>query len=383
MDFEFTQEQDMLRASVRKMMDKLATPAYIRRVDQAQEFPYELYDAWVEMGLLRMPFPEAYGGLGGSVVDLAIIAEELSRSGFEYYNAYGVPVLYGLNIARKGTEEQKRYWIPRLLSGEIKLSVSISEPDAGSDMGGMRTTARRDGDHWVINGQKLWSTSAGARGNAINLYAKTDTQAHYRQGISLFLVDNDTPGVTLRKLDMLGLRCAGSYEVFFDDVRVPADRLIGGENKGWSCILGSLQYERLAATAGYCGSAQTVVDLALQHAKEREQFGRPIGTFQAIGHMLADMQTDVDAARALLWRAAWALSKGRDALREISVAKLFGSETYVKVANLGMQIFGAYGYSMEYDIQRHFRNARSATIGIGTSQMQRNTIAGLMGLKIQ
>lgn len=383
MDFDFTLEQNMLRDSVRRMMDKLATPEYIRRLDQEQAYPYELYDAWVEMGLLRMPFPEEYGGLGGSVIDMVIIGEELSRSGFDFYSAYGSGVFCGLNIARKASEEQKHYWLPKLLSGEIRMSVSMSEPDAGSDVGAMRTTARREGADWVINGQKLWSTGAGARDNVINVYAKTDPAAHYRQGISLFLVDNDAPGLKLRKLDMLGRRCVGTYEVFFDDVRVPAERLVGGENKGWECMLGGLQYERIASTAGYCGGAQTVVDLALRHASERSQFGRPIGTFQAIAHMLADMQTDVDAARVLMWRAAWMLASGRDALREISVAKLFGSEAYVKVANMGMQILGAYGYNMEFDMQRHFRDARSTTIGAGTSQMQRNTIAGLMGLKVR
>ena len=383
MDFEFTQEQDMLRDSVRRMMDRLATPEYIRRLDREQAYPYELYDAWVEMGLLRMPFPEAYGGLDGTAIDMVIIAEELSRSSFDFFTAYGGSVFCGLNVVRKGSEEQKRYWVPKLLLGEIKLSISMSEPDAGSDVGAIRTTARRDGDHWVINGQKLWATGAGAKGNVINVYVKTDPKAHYRQGMSLFLVDNDAPGLKMRKLDMLGLRCVGTYELFFDDVRVPADRLIGGENKGWECVLSGLQIERLASSAGYCGGAQAVVDLALQYAKERKQFGRPIGEFQAIAHMLADMQTEVDAARMLMWRAAWMLARGRDALREISMAKLFGSETYVKVANLGMQIFGAYGYNMEFDIQRYFRDSRSVTIGAGTSQMQRNLIANMMGLKVQ
>lgn len=383
MDFDFTEEQVLLRASVRKMMDSLATPDYIRRLDQEQAYPTELYQAWVDMGLLRMPFPEAYGGLGGNVLDMVIIGEELSRSGFDFYSAYGGGVFCGLNIVRKGTEEQKNIWIPKLLSGEIKMSVSMSEPDAGSDVGAMRTQARREGDHWVINGQKVWSTGAGAENNVINVYARTDPKAHYRKGISLFLVDNKTPGVKLRKLDMLGRRCTGTYEVFFDEVRVPADCLIGGENGGWDCILGGLQYERIASTAGYCGGAQSVLDMALNHAKEREQFGQPIGSFQAIAHMLADMQVDVDAARVLMLRAAWTLSQGRDALREISVAKLFGSEAYVRATNAGMQIMGAYGYSMEYDMQRHFRDARSTTIGAGTSQMQRNVLAGLMGLKVK
>ena len=383
MDFDFTQEQELLRASVRRMMDRLAPGEYVRRLDREQAYPYELYAAWIEMGLLRMPFPEEYGGLGGDAVDMVIIAEELSRKSFDFFTAYGGSVFCGLNVVRKGTEEQKRFWIPKLLAGDIKMSISMSEPDAGSDLSAIRATARRDGNDWVINGQKIWATGAGARNNVINVYVKTDTKAHYRKGMSLFLVPNDLPGIQLRKLDMLGRRCVGTYEIFFDDVRVPSENLIGGENNGWDCVLSGLQIERLASAAGYCGGAQAVVDLAVQYAKERKQFGRPIGTFQAIAHMLADMQTDAEAARTLTWRAAWMLAKGRDALREISMAKLFSSETYVKVANLGMQIFGGYGYNMEFDIQRHFRDSRSTTIGAGTSQMQRNLIAGLMGLKPQ
>ena len=383
MDFEFTQEQDMLRESVRRMMDKLATPEYIRRLDREQAYPNELYQAWVEMGLLRMPFPEDYEGLGGNAIDMVIIAEELARKSFDFFSAYGGTTFCGMNVLKNGSESQKRYWIPKLLSGEKKMTVSISEPDAGSDAGAMRTTARRDGNHWVINGQKLWSTGAGASNNVINLYAKTDTKAPYRKGISLFLVDNDQPGVKLRKLDMLGRRCVGTYEIFFDDVRIPDDRLVGGENKGWECMLSGLQIERITAAAGYCGCAQAAVDLALQYAKDRKQFGRPIGTFQAIAHMLADMQTEVEAARTLMWRAAWMVSKGREALREISMAKLLSSETAAKVANMGMQIFGAYGYNMDFDMQRLFRDSRSATIAAGSSQMQRNLIAKLMGLAVQ
>ena len=383
MDFEFTTEQNMLRDSIAKMMDKVATPEYIRRLDREQAYPYELYDAWIEMGLLRMCFPEEYGGLGGSVMDMVVIAEELSRKSFDFFTAFGGSVFNGLNLVNKGTEEQKQYWIPKLLAGEIRLSISMSEPDAGSDIGAMRTTTKRDGDDWVINGQKIWATGAGAKNNVICCYTKTDTSVHYRKGMSLFLIDNDAPGVTLRKLDMLGRRCVGTYEIFFDNVRVPAARLVGGENKGWEVVLAGLQVERITSTAGYSGGAQAVVDLALQYAKDRKQFGRPIGTFQAIGHMLADMQTELEAARTLMWRAAWMVSQGKDALKEISMAKLFGSEMYARVANMGMQIMGGYGYNMEFDMQRHFRDARSGTIGAGTSQIQRNLIANLMGLKVQ
>jgi alkylation response protein AidB-like acyl-CoA dehydrogenase len=382
MDFEFTEEQRMLRDSVRKMMAKLATPEYVRRLDREQAFPYELYDEWVKMGLFRMPFPEEYGGLGGSVIDMVIIAEELAYRSFDLFTAFGGPVFCGLNVLKKGTEEQKRHWLPKLLAGEVKFSVSMSEPDAGSDIGAMRTTARRDGEHWLISGQKLWATGAGAKGNVINVYVKTDPAAFYRKGMSLFLVDNDTPGVKLRKLDMLGRRCTGTYEIFWDDVRVPQDRLIGGENKGWEVVLAGLQVERVTSTAGYIGGMQAILDLAVEYSKERKQFGRPIGTNQAMAHMLADMQTELEAGRLMMWRAAWMLASGKDALKEISMAKLFASEAYARLANQGMQVLGAYGYNMEFDMQRHFRDARSATIGAGTSQMQRNVIAGLMGLKV-
>jgi alkylation response protein AidB-like acyl-CoA dehydrogenase len=383
MDFSFTEEQRLLRESIRKLMDKHAPPTYVRRLDREQGYPYELYNAWVEAGLLRLPFPAQYGGLGGNVIDMVIISEELSRTSADFAMAFGGSVFCGLNLVRKASEEQKRHWLPRLVSGEIRMTISMSEPDAGSDVGAVRTTAVRDGNHWVINGQKLWATGAGARDNVINVYVKTDPKAHYRQGMSLFLVDNDTPGVELRKLDMLGRRCVGTYEIFFKDVRVTPDRLVGGENKGWDCLLSGLQVERVTAAAGACGGAQAVVDLALQYAKERKQFGRPIGTNQAIAHMLADMQSEVEAARTLMWRAAWMVASGQDALREISMAKLLASETYVKVANMGMQILGGYGYNMEFDMQRYFRDSRAATVAAGTSQMQRNLIAGLMGLKVQ
>ena len=388
MDFEFSAEQNILRDSVRRMMDKVVTPEYIRRCDREQAYPYEAYAAWVEMGLLGIAFPEEYGGAGAGVIDMVIIAEELSRKSADFYMAYGGSLFCGLNIARKGSEQQKRHWLPRIASGQTSMSIAISEPDAGSDVGAMRTSARRAPDDgkgrpgdWIISGQKLWTTGAGAKNNVISVYVKTDTQADHRHGMSLFLVDNDAPGVKLRKLDMLGRRCTGTYEVFFDDVRVPVERLVGGEHRGWECVLSGLQLERVVSAAGAVGAAQGCVELALDYAKQRTQFGRPIGTNQAIGHMLADMQTEVEAARALMWRAACLVASGQDALREISMAKLFASETYVKVANQGMQIFGAYGFNMEYDMQRHYRDARSSTIAAGTSQMQRNIIAGLSGLK--
>ena len=383
MDFGFTEEQRMLRDSVRKLLQKHATPDYVRKHDRERTYPEELFQAWAEAGLLGLPFPEEYGGSGGSLMDMVIVAEEIARVSADLVMAYTGGIFCGLNVLRKASEEQKRYWLPKFLAGEIKFSISMSEPDAGSDIGAMRTTAVKDGNEWVIDGTKIWASTAGAKNNVICLYVKTDTKAHYRQGLSLFLVDNDAPGLTLRKLDMLGRRATGTYELIFDKVRVPPDRLVGGENKGWDCVMSGLQVERATSSAGNVGAAQGVIDLALQYAKDRKQFGRPIGANQAIAHMLADMQTEVEAARTLMWRAAWMVSSGQDALREITMAKLFTSETYVKIANQAMQILGGMGYSEEFDMARHYRDARAATIAAGTSQIQRNLIANLMGLKVQ
>jgi alkylation response protein AidB-like acyl-CoA dehydrogenase len=382
MDCNFTHEQIMLRETARKLMQRVATPDYIRKLDRERLYPYELYEAWAEAGLFRLPFPEEYGGLGSNIVDMAIIAEELACPSADLVMAYGGSMFCGLNLLRNGTDAQKQYFLPKLLAGEIRMTISISEPDAGSDVGAMRTTARRDGDHYVISGQKIWQTGAGAKNNFINVYAKTDLKAHYRSGMSLFLVDGSSPGLDIRKLDMLGRRSVGTYELTFNDLRVPADHLVGGENKGWNCILSGLQSERVFAAACDCGSARGVFELALNYASERKQFGRAIGTFQSIAHMLADMQTEIEAAWALTLRAASLVAADKDALREITMAKLFASETYVKAANTGMQIFGGFGYSMEFDMQRHYRDARAATIAAGTSQIQRNILAGLMGLKV-
>ncbi len=377
-----TEQQLLLRDTARKLMQRIATPEYIRKLDRERLYPYELYDAWIEAGMLALPFPEAYGGLGCDITDLAIVAEELSVPSSDVIMAFGGSMFCGLNVARQGTEEQKRRFLPKLLSGELRMTISMSEPDAGSDIGAMLTTARRDGDHYIISGQKIWATGAGAKDNFINVYVKTDPKANYRQGMSLFLVDNSSPGLEVRKLDMLGRRSVGTYELTFNDVRVPAENLVGGENNGWKCVLAGLQAERAVAAACDCGAARGVFEMALAYAKERKQFTRQIGTFQAVAHMLADMQTEIEAAWSLTLRAAAMVSAGQDALREITMAKLAASEAYVKAANTGMQIMGGFGYSMEFDMQRHYRDARAATIAAGTSQIQRNLIAGLMGLKV-
>lgn len=383
MNFELSQEQQLLRDNVRRMMDDIATPEYIREHDENGLYPYEVYQQWVDMGLFGLPFPEQYGGYDGSVLDMVIIGEELGRKGYDFLGAYALTIFNALNILRHGTEQQKSHYIPRVINGEIRMSISMTEPDAGSDAGNMRTRAVRDGDEWVINGQKLFSTAADAKNNIIHLYCKTDTTVPYQQGISLFMLPYDTPGVEIRRLNTLGRRMLGTNEIFFNDVRIKDNMRVGKVNEGWPCMLSGLLLERVVTSAGYVGNSQTVVDQALAYAKERKQFNKPIGNFQAIAHLLADMQTKVDASRMLMLRAASKMAAGEQPLREVSQAKLFGSETFAEVANQGMQIMGGYSYMIEFDMQRHYRDARSTTITAGTSQMQRNIIANTMGLKVK
>jgi len=380
--FGLNSDQKMLRDMVRKLHEKHAPAGYLRRLEAESAYPYELYQAWVDAGLFGIGFPEEYGGSEGSLLDLAIVVYEIAYTSIDFQMAYGASMFCGLNILRKGSDEQKAYWLPKLISGERRFGISISEPDAGSDVAALRTRAVRDGKDLIINGQKVWNTGVGARDATLCVYLRTDTSAPPRKGISLVLMDNDMPGMTISKLDMLGRRCTGTYEVFFSDVRVDDSRIIGGENNGWDCLLSGLQVERIVSAAGSCGAAQAAVDLASSFAKERKQFGRTIGSNQAIAHMLADMQTETSASFALLWQAATLLDSGEDALRELSMAKLKAAETYVNVANMGMQIAGGIGYSKEFDMERHYRDARASTIGAGTSQIQRNLIAGQMGHKV-
>jgi alkylation response protein AidB-like acyl-CoA dehydrogenase len=381
MTLRLTTEQTLLKDSVARLTNSIATREYLKRMDREGLYPYEVYDAWAAAGMLAMPFPESEGGLGGNAIDLALIMHELAYISYDLATAYAVVVYTASTLLKFGTEAQRRFYLPKIFDGSLRMSVSISEPQAGSDVAALRTQARRDGEHWVLNGRKLWATAAGSRGNVLQVFARTRPEGNVRQGLSVFLIPNDTPGVECRKLDMLGRRGVGTYEIFLDDVRVPADQLLGEPDRGWEYLMACLQTERLSTTAGYVGSSRKVFDLALDYAKERQQFGKPIGEFQAISHLLADMQTEIEAGSLLMWHAAEKIADGEDALREVSMAKLFCSEAYVRAANNGMQIMGGAGYSMEYEMQQHFRDARSTTIGAGSSQMQRNLLARLMGLK--
>ena len=382
MDFVFNEEQKMLKQSVTNFMEKECPPEYVRKLDDDELYPYELYKKMSQLGWFGLPFTEEYGGSGLGAMDLAIVGEEMARFSFEIAAGFAISIFCGLNILEYGTEEQKKNYIPKMINNDIRLSIAITEPNAGSDAASLATSAVLDGDSWVINGQKTFQTAADADNNIISLYVRTDKNVAKHKGISLILVPKDIPGIEIRRIKTLGRKMLHTCEIFFEDVRVPKENLVGELNGGWKILLSGLELERLFICSTYVGAAQSAVDLATKHAKEREQFGRPIGSFQAIGHMLADMQTDVDAARLLVYRAAWMLGQGISCMKEVSMAKLFGSETYARISNQGMQIMGGYGYSMEYDMQRHFRDSRVLTVSAGSSQMQRTVIARSMGLKV-
>ncbi|MDY6855461.1 MAG: acyl-CoA dehydrogenase family protein [Thermodesulfobacteriota bacterium] len=382
MDFKFTEEQEILRKSVRDFMDKECPREYIRELDDKEEFPSGLYKKMAELGWFGLPFSEEYGGSNCGAVDFIIIGEELCRLSYEIGAGYGMPVFNALTLVHHGTEEQKKKYIPRVINGEIMWSICLTEPNAGSDVASLVTSAVPQGDEFIVNGQKVFITGADVA-DIMTIALRTDKDLPRHKGISMFLLDPKSPGISIRVIETLGRRIIHPTEIFFDDVKVPKENLIGELNGGWDVLMSGLELERLFACAGYIGNAQTVVDDALEHAKQRIQFGRPIGTFQAIGHMLADMQTQVDAARLLTYRAAWMIDQGIPCMREVSMAKLYGSETLAKLTNQGMQIMGGYGYSMEYDMQRYFRDARIVTVSAGSSQMQRTIIARTMGLKVK
>lgn len=311
---------------------------------------------------------------------MVLVAEEIGRKGYDFVAVYGTPIFNGLNIAEHGTPDQRARFLPKLFTGELRFAISITEPSAGSDAGAMRTKAIRRGDDYVLNGQKVFTSGAAVENTLLVVYCRTG-EVGDRNGMSCYVVDTTSPGLDIRPLDTLGRHMYQTTQITFDDVKVPVENMLGPEGGGWKVLMSGLQFERIVTSAAYVGNAQTVVDEALAYAKQREQFGRPIGDFQVISHMFADMQTSVEAARLLTYRAAEELDRTGNAVMEVSMAKLFGSEMFRTVATNGVQIMGGYGYSMESAMQRHLRAAIGSTITAGTSQMQRQTIARRMGLR--
>jgi alkylation response protein AidB-like acyl-CoA dehydrogenase len=374
-----TEEQQAWRDTCREFMERQITREYIRECDMAREYYHEGYRKIVGQGWHSLIIPPELGGSGASAMEYALMCEAGGRYGYDFVAAVvGTPSFTAQNLINYANAEQLDRFIKPFVNGEKRFAIGISEPEAGSDAAATSTRAVRDGDEYVVTGAKQWISGSGVDGAVILMLVRTDPAAGKHAGLSTLLIPNDLPGLAFNKLKTLARRATGTYQVFLDGVRVPVANRLGADGQGWEIIGANLELERVACAAGYLGGAQQAVDDALLYAHQRQQFGQPIYQFQVIKHMLADMQTDVDAARLMVYRAAATIVAGQPALREVSMAKLFASETLAKVSRQGVQIMGGHGMLPEADMERHFREGMQATVGGGTSQIQRSIIARTM-----
>ncbi len=380
MDFALTPEHEEIRRTVRDFAEREVAPV-VDEMEKAREFPADIVRRAAALGLLGVPFPESVGGTGLDSVAYAITVEELSR----VWGSLGIIVSahtsLGCNpLYLAGTTDQKERFLRPLASGEKLGAYGLTEAEAGSDSRGTRTRAVRDGDEWVINGSKRFITNAGVAGTYI-ITAVTDGAAVGR--ISAFIVDADAPGFSIGRMeDKMGLHASNTGELLFDDCRVPAGNLLGEEGGGDRLFLQTLDGGRIGIGAMALGIAQAAYEAAASYAKERKQFGRAIASFQGVAFKIADMATRIDAARLMVYRAAWLKDRGRPYGTEAAMAKLFASEVARDVTNDAVQIHGGYGYVVEYRVERYLRDAKLTEIGEGTSEIQRLVIARhLLGVR--
>jgi alkylation response protein AidB-like acyl-CoA dehydrogenase len=376
MDFELSDEHKAFRDSIRSFVDKEIRPV-AREWEKEGRYPTEIVDTMKRLGLFGMTVPEEYGGLGLDLVSMSLVFEEISKAWMGIAGILGSHSLSCWMLANHGTEEQKQRYLPAFATGERRTGIALTEPGAGSDLQGITTRAVRDGDEYVINGTKTWITNARFA-DPLPVLVKTDPTADPRhKGMSLLLVEAGTPGFEVSKdIGKLGYKGPESCEVVFTDCRVPVDALVGGvEGRGLQQALGGLEVGRVNIASRSVGIAQAALDAALAYAKERKAFGKPIAEHQAVQLKLADMATEVQAARLLTWWAASTADSGRRADLESGMAKLFASEVAVKAALEAMRIHGGYGYSTEFEIERLYRDAPLMAIGEGTSDILRTVIA--------
>jgi alkylation response protein AidB-like acyl-CoA dehydrogenase len=377
--FAFTDEHEQLRESIANFCIKELAP-------HAEEFEENTFADWVfprmgELGFLGLSYPEEYGGQGGDYFASIVMAEEMPKANCGGL-VMGVAVQTDMAtppVHLFGTEEQKQKYLVPAIKGEKIACLGITEPDAGSDVAGIKTTARRDGDEWVINGSKIFITN-GHRADYIVLVTKTDKDAGY-DGFTLFLVDMDLPGVIREKrLQKLGMHASDTALLAFDDVRVPHDAVLGEVGKGFYHIMWELQGERMIGAAGCVSGAQHMFDKTLQYVNERNVFGRPLAKFQVTRHKFAEMATKIETARQMVYNTAWRIQNGDYPVREISIAKLYASRIAFEVADECLQLHGGNGYMKEYGIERAWRDVRLNRIGAGTDEIMLEVIGRSYGL---
>ncbi|RME26710.1 MAG: acyl-CoA dehydrogenase [Deltaproteobacteria bacterium] len=381
MDYELSEEQQILRQSVRRFAETEIKPRAIE-LDEREEFSYELTRAMGGLGLFGMFVSEEYGGQGLDYVSYIIAVEELARVDGSHAatvaagNSLGIGPIYYF-----GNEQQKRKYLPKLCSGEALWGFGLTEPNAGSDAGGSKTTAVEDGDHWVLNGSKIFITNASTDISiGVTIQAVTGKRPDGRPELSCFLVEHGTPGFEAKPMHgKLMWRASNTSELYFNDCRVPRENMLGKRGEGFRQMLATLDGGRLSIGAMGLGCAQGAYELALEYARQRVQFGRPISKFQAVAFKLADMATQIEAARNLLYKACWLRDRHKPFGREAAMAKLYCSELARRVASEAVQIHGGYGLMKEYHVERFYRDAKLLEIGEGTSEVQRIVISRHIG----
>ncbi len=376
---QFTDAHEELRLHVRRFLEREVVP----HLEEWEEttFPDSIMKRFGELGLLGLRYPAEYGGQGGDYFSAVVLSEEMARA---HCGGLGMAVAVQAEmatppVARFGTEEQKRRFLAPAIAGDAIAAIAMTEPDAGSDLASMRTTARRYGSEYVINGRKTFITN-GRRCHWCLLVTRTDTDAGHK-GFSLFVVPRETPGFHVaRTLKKLGMHSSDTAELVFEDCRVPADCRLGEEGEGWTELMWELQGERLIAACGQVAGARATFEYAMQYAKDRVAFGRPIAQFQVIKHRLVDMANKIAAVQALVYETCGRWDRGEYPVREISQAKLLSSQVAVEVADEAIQILGGHGYMSEFPVERAWRDARLSRIGAGTDEIMKEIIAKSYGL---
>ena len=377
MHFKLSEEHEMIRKMVRDFAKNEVAPTAAER-DEEERFDRALFDQMAELGLTGIPWPEEYGGIGSDYLAYVIAIEELSR----VCASTGVTLsahtsLAGWPIFKFGTEEQKQKFLRPMAEGKKIGAYGLTEPSSGSDASGMKTTAKRDGDHYILNGSKIFITNGGIADIYV-VFALTDPESKQR-GTSAFIVESDTPGFSVgKKESKLGIRSSPTTEIMFEDCRIPIENLLGEEGQGFKIAMQTLDGGRNGIAAQAVGIAQGALDASVEYARERHQFGKPIAAQQGIGFKLADMATDVEAARLLTYQAAWLESEGLPYGKESAMSKVFAGDTAMKVTIEAVQVFGGYGYTKDYPVERYMRDAKITQIYEGTQEIQRLVISRML-----
>lgn len=375
MDFSLTKEQEMVRRVVREFAEKEVAPK-AKEIDQTEEFPWDTVRKMAQNDMMGIPYPEEYGGAGGDYLSYIIAVEEISRACATTGVILSAHTSLGsFPIYQWGTEEQKRKYLVPLAKGEKLGAFGLTEPNAGTDAAGQQTTAVLDGDHYVLNGSKIFITNGG-KADIYIIFAMTDKSKGTR-GISAFIVEKDFPGFSIGKIEeKMGIRASSTAELVFEDCIVPKENLLGKEGEGFKIAMATLDGGRIGIAAQALGIAQAALDEEIKYAKERQQFGRPIGKFQGIQWYIADMATRINASRWLVYNAAWRKQVGLPYTMEAAMAKLYASETAMFVTTKTVQIFGGYGFTKDYPVERFMRDAKITEIYEGTSEVQKMVISG-------